>query len=341
MTIRLLLIIASAFLIACSSQETEEVRLDTEKAYYEAAQRALKSSNWQMAVTNLQGLEEYFPFGTYAEQAQLELIYAYHRNYEPEASLAAADRFIRLHPQHHNVDYAYYMKDLTTFTEGTGIFERFLPTDLTMRDPGSARQSFVHFAQLLSRYPNSTYAPDARKRMIYLRNLLARYEIHVANYYLKRGAYVAAANRGRYVVENFQQTPAVPDGLAVMVQSYHEMNLHDLGDNALLTLKQNYPNHPALNDGEFNYEYSSRQNRETWLEKITFGLFSKENPQGFDSREVYNPEYARFRKDPQSGEMIEVDEVKKDRTFEEWMRDGFDWLTFDLLNPEKQNKNVK
>lgn len=331
MTLRLLLIIASAFLIACSSQETqEEVRLNTEKAYYDAAQRSLKASNWASAIQHLQGLEEYFPFGTYAEQAQLELIYAYHRNYEPEASMAAADRFIRLHPQHHNVDYAYYMKGLTSFTEGTGIFERFLPTDLTMRDPGSARQSFVHFAQLLARFPNSTYAADARKRMIYLRNLLARYEIHVANYYLKRGAYVAAANRGRYVVENFQQTPAVPDALAVMVQSYSQLKLDDLGDNALRTLVANYPEHPALDNGEFDYDYSQRQPEGTWLQKATFGLFTKKDPQGFDSRAIYNPEHFG---NGEAEQPATAEPAAEGRSFTDWLRDSFDWIS-----PREQGK---
>src|SRR5690606_2141674 len=129
-----------------------------------------------------------FPFGTYAEQAQLELIYAYYMSNDPDAAIATANRFIRLHPQHRNADYAYYMMGLSAFTKDKGMFERVLPTDLTMRDPGAARESLANFAQLLNRYPDSPYAADAKKRMLYLRNLLARYEIHVANYYFKRGA---------------------------------------------------------------------------------------------------------------------------------------------------------
>ncbi|MBR9910460.1 MAG: outer membrane protein assembly factor BamD [Gammaproteobacteria bacterium] len=286
-----IILISFIFLAACSSQDDKQPKLTTEKEFYEAAQRQLRSSQWELAIKNLQALEANFPFGSYAEQAQLELIYAYYRDFDHEAASAAADRFIRLHPQHRNVDYAYYMKGLSSFTEGRGMFERFLETDLTQRDPGSARQSFAHFAQLLARYPNSDYAPDARKRMIYLRNLLARYEIHVANYYLKRGAYIAAINRGRYVVENFQQTPAVPDGLAVMVQGYHLLGMNDLGENSLLTLRANYPDHPVLKGGEFNYQHSSRLGQRSWLTKATFGLFDKKDPTGFDSRAIYNPEY--------------------------------------------------
>ncbi|GAB3112312.1 outer membrane protein assembly factor BamD [Aestuariicella hydrocarbonica] len=302
MLARLLLIIASVtFLAACSSQD-EGPKYTTEKDFYEAAQQQLKARQWETAIDNLQALEANFPFGTYAEQAQLELIYAYYRNFEHEASSAAADRFIRLHPQHRSVDYAFYMKGLASFTEGSGMFERFLPTDLTQRDPGAARQSFAHFSQLLARFPNSQYAPDARKRMIYLRNLLARYEIHVANYYMKRGAWVAAANRGRYVVENFQQTPAVPDALAVMVQSYHALDMDDLSANTLATLKTNYPTHPAFkSNGEFNYQHSGRLEERSWISYATFGLFDKKDPPGFDSREQYNPEYFRENQAPPEG----------------------------------------
>ena len=145
----------------------------------------------------LQLLESRFPFGRYAEQAQLELIYAHYNNYEPAAAIEAADRFIRLHPQHPNVDYAFYMKGLAAYTQDQGLFDRWLPRDITKRDTGYAQEAFAEFAQLLARYPDSPYAPDARARMVHLRNLLARAEINVANYYFRRGAYVAALNRGR------------------------------------------------------------------------------------------------------------------------------------------------
>ncbi|WP_237064374.1 outer membrane protein assembly factor BamD [Microbulbifer zhoushanensis] len=290
------LVVLSAILVACASTDEEEEGLPsgsrTEQAFYEAAQRQLRSSQWDLAIKNLRALEDNFPFGSYAEQAQLELIYAYYRNYENDAAIAAADRFIRLHPQHRNVDYAYYMKGLASFTEGTGLFERFLPTDMTRRDPGSARESFAYFAQLMARYPESRYAPDAQKRMIHLRNLLARYEIHVANYYFKRGAYLAAANRGRYVVENFQQTPAVPDALATMVQGYHLMGMQSLENDALNVLRTNYPHHPALkDDGSFNYSYYKGASGRSLVHRLTLGLFEKSDPRGFDSRELYNAEF--------------------------------------------------
>ncbi|MBB3063020.1 outer membrane protein assembly factor BamD [Microbulbifer rhizosphaerae] len=292
-------VVLSAILVACASTDEEDEEglptgSRTEQAFYEAAQRQLRSSQWDLAIKNLRALEDNFPFGSYAEQAQLELIYAYYRNNQNDAAIASADRFIRLHPQHRNVDYAYYMKGLASFTEGTGLFERFLPTDMTSRDPGSARESFAYFAQLMARYPDSRYAPDAQKRMTHLRNLLARYEIHVANYYFKRGAYLAAANRGRYVVENFQQTPAIPDALAVMVQGYHMLEMPELEANALTVLRTNYPNYPAFrSDGSFNYNYYKGASGRSLAHRLTLGLFEKSDPRGFDTREQYNPEYRR------------------------------------------------
>jgi len=293
-TISKLLLTASVlFLVACSSTDTApESQYTTEKDFYDAAQRNINYSRWRSAIENLQALEDNFPFGTYAEQAQLELIYAYYNNFEHGAAAAAADRFIRLHPRHRDVDYAYYMKGLASFTENSSMFERFSPTDLSARDPGAARESFAHFSELIARFPDSEHVPDARKRMIYLRNLLARAEIHAANYYLKREAYVAALNRGRYVLENFQQTPAIPDALAVVVQSYHMMGTDELSTETLQTLKHNYPDHPVFNqDGKFDYDYVNRQKDRSMLHIITLGLFEKKDPRGFDSREHYNAQY--------------------------------------------------
>lgn len=290
--------LAITFLSGCSLFGSKDDLADaqentTEKILYDAAQTMLRSGQWESAVSNLQLLEENFPFGNYAEQAQLELIYAHYKNYETGAAIAAADRFIRLHPQHRQVDYAYYMKGLATFTEGKGIFERFVPSDLTQRDPGPARESFSHFAQLLARFPNSVYAPDSKKRMIHLRNLLARYEIHVANYYFKRGAYLAAANRGRYVVENFQKTPAVPDGLAVMTQAYKFLGMNELAEKNSDVLAQNFPEHPALDqDGRFRYADSSVDDKDkSWLASLTFGLLERPDTPAYDSREIYNSVY--------------------------------------------------
>lgn len=277
-------------LTACSSNDNK-VSQGSEQMTYDVAQKYLRTSNWEAAAEALEILEENFPFGTYAEQAQLELIYAYYRGEEYEAAIASADRFIRLHPQHRNVDYAFYMRGVSAF-QNDSAFYSILPTDITKRDAGTARESFDYFSQLLDRYPESQYAMDAQKRMLYLRNMLARYEIHVANYYFKRGAYLAAANRGRFVVENFQQTPAVPDGLAVMAQAYHMLGMEDLSKSSAKVLATNFPDHPALKkDGEFNYRFG-RDDKLDWVTVVTLGLFKKQPYTNFDTRYQYNSFYA-------------------------------------------------
>jgi len=275
-------------LAGCSSNDKKAER-STEQMAYEIAQKHLRGSNWEAAAQALEILEENYPFGSYAEQAQLELVYAYYRGGEYETAIAAADRFIRLHPQHRNVDYAYYMRGVSAFQNDTSFYS-VLPTDITKRDAGTAKMSFDYFSQLLERYPDSPYAVDAQKRMIYLRNMLARYEIHVANYYFKRGAYLAAANRGRYVVENFQRTPAVPDGLAVMAQAYHMLGMNDLSHSAERVLAANFPDYPALKDGKFNYRFG-RDGKTSWVTYLTLGLFKKQPHTNFDTRELYNAFY--------------------------------------------------
>ncbi len=288
---RITLLVLLAVLAACSSNdELPDMAADTGEAQmYEDAQRYLRSRNFDLAVQSLQLLESRYPFGKYAEQAQLELIYAHYGAYEHEAAVEAADRFIRLHPNHPNVDYAYYMKGLSAYSGDQDFFSRFLPTDDTKRDPGHARESFAEFSQLLSRYPDSPYVPDAKARMVYLRNNLARYEINVANYYLKRGAYLAAANRGRYVVENFQQTPAVADGLAVMAQSYIFLGMDDLAQDSIDVLAMNYPSHPAIDkSGKFKSSYTLEGEQRSFINKATFGLFDPPKPPQFDNRPQLN-----------------------------------------------------
>ena len=270
----LLLIALFTLLGACASNKGIDENL-SETALYQQAQTDLEKNRYSAAISKLKALESRYPFGRYAEQAQLELIYAYYKNSEPEAVRASADRFIRLHPQHANVDYAYYMKGLASFEQDRGLLARFLPLDMSQRDPGAARDSYNEFAQLTNRYPNSHYAADAKQRMIYLRNLLAAYEVHVAHYYLKRQLYVAALNRGRYIVENFQETPAVGDGLAIMTEAYQHLALPDLAATSLKTLQLNYPDHPSLASGTFKPREKDTDNR-TWLSKATLGLISSD-----------------------------------------------------------------
>ncbi len=287
-------------LTACSSSN-KEPKYISEADLYRAAENQLQRNQWEAAIKNLQSLEENFPFGTYADQAQLELIYAYYMANQPDAAIATANRFIRLHPQHRNVDYAHYMMGVAAYDKDQGMFQRVLPLDMTRRDVGPARESLAYFSQLLNRYPDSPYAADARKRMLFLRNVLSRYEIHVANYYLKRGAFIAATNRGRYVLENFPQTPAVPDALAVMVQGYKQLEMPEASEQMLAILRTNYPNHPVLDSrGNFNEAYSYGDGRRSWVSRLTFGLFGKMDPPGFDTRRLYDPQYTQVQRPTRS-----------------------------------------
>lgn len=289
----LLLVLAASVLAGCASNSQDEALSESlsEAELYQMSTEALNDDRYMEAIKSLRTLESRYPFGSFAEQTQLDIIYAYFKNGEPEAAKAAADRFIRLHPQHPDADYAYYMKGLASNTASMGLLERYLPLDQSRRDPGQSRLSFNDFAELLSRYPNSPYGPDARQRMVALRNRLAEYEIHAGNYYLKRKAYVAAINRGRYVVENMEQTTAVPEALAIMIEGYRHLQLPELAAQTLEVLKLNYPNHPSLDsEGNFvGYKVFDDVDPSIWS-TLTFGLI------GGKSR----PELAPVPKPPQA-----------------------------------------
>ena len=295
--LRYLLLGSLMALLACSFSSSQDSESITEADIYEAAQDQLDREQWEPAIANLRALEENFPFGTFAEQAQLELIYAYHRSSQPEMVAATADRFIRLHPQHRNVDYAFYMKGVSAFSGSNSFVLNAFSSDMSQRDLGEARESLSHFSQLINRFPESPYVSDAKQRMLHLRNILARYEIHVANYHFKRGAYLAATNRGRYVLEHFHKTPAVPDALAVMAQGYHLMKMPERSKQYQELLRLNYPEHPALKpNGEFDFDYSWGTGKRSFLHRITLGILDKDEPIGFDSRELYNTEYQKAPK---------------------------------------------
>jgi outer membrane protein assembly factor BamD len=219
----------------------------------------------------MQQIEAQFPFGRYAPQSQLELIYAYYMNNEPEAARADADRFIRLYPDNPNLDYALYMKGMAYYSQDSRILVRWLPTDPSKRDPGKARDSFADFAQLVSLYPNSEYAGDSRSRMIYLRNMLANYEIVVSQFYIQRQAYLSALNRARYVIENYQGSPAVPRAMEIMTEMYLRMGLNDLADQSLAILKANYPDSEQL-DENGNFIVSTQITDPSFVYSMSFGL---------------------------------------------------------------------
>ncbi|MEM7408531.1 MAG: outer membrane protein assembly factor BamD [Pseudomonadota bacterium] len=244
--------LALVYLSGCGlfGKEEDPTRNWSEQRLYQAGKSALEGGDYEKAIDFYQKLETRYPFGPFAQQAQLESSFAYYKTSEPASAVAAADRFIKLNPQHPNVDYAYYMKGLAQFDQGRGFIDRISPMDPSQRDPGSALASFEDFQELVQRYPNSRYAKDARQRMLYLRNNLARYELHVANYYMRRGAFVAAANRAKYVIENYDEAPAVPEALAVMAKAYKVMGLNDLSAVALRVLILNFPDDPRIAEVE-------------------------------------------------------------------------------------------
>jgi len=217
---------------------------------YAEAKAALDGGDYETAIDYYEKLESRFPFGRYAQQAQIDVAYAYWKFDESASAIAAADRFIKLHPRHPNVDYAYYLKGLVNFEQGRSFMDRIVPRDMSQRDPGASRAAFDDFSELVRRFPDSKYAQDARQRMLYLKNLLAQHEVHVADYYMRRGAFVAAANRARFVVESYQGAPAVPDALALLAKAYRLMDLDDLSDDALRVLAMNYPDHPGIAEVE-------------------------------------------------------------------------------------------
>lgn len=229
-------------LSACAwleSQKDETKDWSVSKLYSEAA-RELDSGNYKNAIDYYEKLEARFPFGRYAMQAQLDVAYAYYKAEEPESAIAAADRFIKLYPQNPYVDYAYYLKGIVNYNRSVGFLDRYIPTDPSQRDPGSALDAFQDFAELVRLYPDSRYAADARQRMIFLRNNLAKNEVHVARYYMKRQAYVAAANRANYVVERYQRTSAVENALEILIDAYKNLGENQLAADAerVLTLNR-------------------------------------------------------------------------------------------------------
>jgi outer membrane protein assembly factor BamD len=229
------------------------------KKFHDNARTAMDAQNYQKAIKLYETLEARYPFGQYAAQTQLDVAYAYFKNDEYEASIAAADRFIKIHPRDPSVDYAYYLKGLVNFNRGIGFVDRFLPTDTSQRNPSNAQESYDNFDELVRRFPNSKYVPDAKQRMLALRNNLAMYEVHVARFYLKRKAYIAAANRGSYVIKEYQRTPAIPYALQVMQEAYTKLGLDDLAADAQRVYEQNYPEGPPV------LEYTDRTFiREIW-----------------------------------------------------------------------------
>ena len=236
-------------LSACSAFRDKDETLGwSQQRLFTEASDEMRAGNYELAIKYFEILESRYPFGKYAHQAQINVAYAYYRFAEPESALAAADRFIRLHPDHPATAYAFYLRGLVNFNRSLGFFDRFIPTDNSQRDPGAALDSYKDFAEVVRQFPESDYAEDAARRMLYLRNNLARHEIYVARYYMRRGAFLAAANRAEYVVQNFQRTPSLRDALEIMIDAYTELGMTDLAGDTQRVLALNEQSGALIQD---------------------------------------------------------------------------------------------
>jgi len=239
----ILVLAAAALAGGCSMLGTapDETAGWSAQRLYGEAKDAMASRNYATAIKYLEKLEARYPYGRFAQQAQLEVAYAYWKENERASAIAAADRFIKLYPDHPNVDYAYYLKGLINFNENQGLFTRFADTDLSDRDPKASREAFEAFRELVTRFPKSKYADDGAARMRYLLNALAQHEVHVARYYMKRGAYIAAANRAQFALKTYPQATANEEAVFIMVKAYDALGMDDLRNDADRVMRKNFP----------------------------------------------------------------------------------------------------
>lgn len=230
--------------------KVEESKNWTAEKLYSEAKEELSSGSYERSVQLFEKLESRFPFGAYAQQAQLEIAYAHYKSGDQAQALAAVDRFIKLHPNHENVDYMYYLRGLINFNDDLGILSFIANQDITERDPKATRDSFDAFKELATQFPNSKYTPDAIIRMKYLVNALAQYDLHVAKYYMRRKAYLAAANRAQSAIKEYPDAPAAEEALYVLVNAYDAMGIAELRDDANRVFEKNFPNSSFRNGGK-------------------------------------------------------------------------------------------
>src|SRR3954447_12587688 len=235
------LLAVSLLLSGCSSDPTgdETVNWSAQRLYGEAKD-AMGNHDWQKAIKYLEKLEARFPYGRFAQQAQLEVGYCYWKDGERASAVAAADRFIKLYPNHPNVDYAWYLKGLVNFNELQDTLSWLTTPDMSDRDPKASREAFLAFKEVLTRFPDSPYAPDSAERMRFLVNALAANEVHVARYYMKRGAFLAAANRAQYAIQHYPQAPAIEEAMVILTQAYDRLGIKDLSESTTRVLEKNF-----------------------------------------------------------------------------------------------------
>jgi outer membrane protein assembly factor BamD len=242
-TLAALLVLGLLLAVSGCNKSKDYSDLMSAEALYAQGKKSLDNRAWERAIVAYRALQTRYPFGRYTEQSMLDLSYAYYKGARPQEALSMLDRFIRTYPAHPNVDYAYYLKGLVNFDQNLGFLEKMMPKRVRDRDQSSAPDAFMDFSELLRRFPDSRYVPDARQRMVFLRNNLAAYEITVAEYYLRREAFIAAANRARYALEVYPNTPMTPEALVVLHKAYTELELFDLAQGSMDVLALNFPDH--------------------------------------------------------------------------------------------------
>lgn len=236
-----LAIVLTVMLTGCKNEGTDNYKGMSASQIYQQAEENMANENYALAVKDYEALECRYPYGEFSDKSQIKLIEAYYKHGDSALALTAADKYIRLNPRNRQVDYALYLKGLVTYDQNYNFQFRYLPLDRSSRDPSSAQESFDIFKELIERFPNSQYVPEARKRMMFLREQLASYEIQVAEYYLNRDANLSAANRATYILVHFQGTSIIPRALAVQVVAYRAMCMEAEANAALRTLQANYP----------------------------------------------------------------------------------------------------
>ncbi len=247
-----LLLVVVVFLAGCgifSGQEPDETIGWSAQRLYGEAKDSMASKQWDQAIKYFEKLEARFPYGRFAQQAQLEIAYCHWKADERAAALAAAERFIKLYPNHPHVDYAYYLKGLINFNDDQGMLGFLGSQDMSDRDPKGAREAFDAFREVVTRFPESRYAADAAARMRYLVNSLAAHEVHVARYYMKRTAYLAAANRAQFAIKTYPQAPAVEEAVFILVKAYDALGMSELRDAADRVMQKNFPDSAYLKPG--------------------------------------------------------------------------------------------
>ncbi|MBS0288535.1 MAG: outer membrane protein assembly factor BamD [Proteobacteria bacterium] len=247
---KLAIFLIVAFLLSGCNSNSKEDRynnLSANEIYNQGVKHARKK-HFDKAIEDFEALESRYPFGEYADKAQLGAIYSYYANDDYPSALPAIERFLRMYPRHPAVDYAYYMKGLTHYSETQGFVTNYLPIERADRDITSLKKSLQAFQILTTRYPQSIYVMDAEQRMIYLRNVLAENELFAARFYLNKGAYLAAANRASIVITQFDRTPSMAQALFIMIQAYRKLELYDLANDTYRVLAFNYPDSIYLNE---------------------------------------------------------------------------------------------